>query len=133
MSRRRKPSADHDGGSPAELDFSAGAATEGKKKDENTPLVITEDVSKAMGFILAKMEKMQLDKAAINDDLEGVALKMGCSATEVREMLNLIKSEQKKGGVIYQKEKMIDGARQVLDNMDAFQSGADLVEQHAAE
>lgn len=81
-------------------------------------LHITEDVRKAIEFVIDKMGQVKLAQEAIKDDINGIAAKMGVKPAQVKGIVNLVIKEQEKGGVLNEEEQRLEWTREVLEKMD---------------
>ena len=95
------------------------AAQEGQSSGNGDGRVhITEDVRKAILFVIDKMEKVKMENEAIGDDVNGIAAKMGCKPAQVKGIIKLVVKEREKGGVVTEEEQRLEWTREVLDQMD---------------
>lgn len=77
---------------------------------------LTTAVRKQIESLVENTLRLKLDQEALKEDFEAVAQAMGCKATAVRGLVALVIQERNKGGVLEEKERHLDWARQVLDS-----------------
>lgn len=78
---------------------------------------ITDDVRKAIEYVIDKMAKVKMEQEAIKEDINAIAAKMGSKPAQVKGIINLVIKEQEKGGVIIEEEQRLDWTREVLEKM----------------
>lgn len=91
---------------------------EGASGSGDGQLHITDEVRKSILYVIDEMEKVKLQQGQIKDDVNAIAVKMGCKPTRVKGIISLVIKEREQGGVLTEEEQRLEWTRQVLEKMD---------------
>lgn len=86
-------------------------------------LHITDEVRKAIGFVIDKMGQVKLAQEAIKDDINAISAKMGVKPARVKAIINLVIKERETGGVLIEEEQRLEWTREILEKMDLLDPG----------
>jgi hypothetical protein len=89
--------------------------TKNETGDITTIQSLTPENKKSIEALIQNMQKIKLDQEAVKDDLSAIAAKIGCKPGALSALVSLIMKEQEKGGVISEKEKHLELAKQFFE------------------
>lgn len=81
-------------------------------------LNLTKDQRNTIHAIIGSLTRISLDKEAVKDDVAALAVSMGVKPAAVNSLIATVIAEQNKGGVIEEKQQLLDLAAQVIDGTE---------------
>lgn len=81
-------------------------------------LNLTKDQRNTIHAIIGSLTRISLDKEAVKDDVAALAVSLGVKPAAVNSLIATVIAEQNKGGVIEEKQQLLDLAAQVIDGTE---------------